>query len=236
MWDSYLNQSHPLENIGIYYIVNNTTDKTVELLKEKQDANKFKEITFIEKNIKGLGRDYGNSTDRHLTAHPHLVRMFNQCLEYGLENNYDFISVFGSDVQLGRDNIKDIISHDVDAIAPLVDLTYKSKACHQRYNLWGKRRKARYSIIPNWAGLKKLTSEYITGLTLKQQVIRSGIRFQYVPDIPDEWEFKICDDIRKKGFGVHMDTNIKAIHMRAEPNKLRPYRRIGVGLNRRNRT
>lgn len=229
VWDSYISQTYPLSNIGIFYLINNTSDNTVQILENyKKLYCTFKELSYTEIVVPEMGRETIKATTRHHKIHPYLVPMFNQCLEYGLKKEYDFVSVFGSDIKIDRNLVEKFVKYDVDCIAPKVEISVFRKTS---YNLWSRERKggARRSVGPNWSGLKELGSNlYISGLVLKREVIESGIRFEYDPNHFDEWEFSIIDKIRDKGFKVFMDSSIEAHNMRTMQCGQQP--RFQVGL------
>lgn len=216
VWNSQVSQTYPIENTGIFYLVNNTTDGTIKFLEQQKNIHsQFKEISWVEKNIPGVPKDTRHPKTRHEYIHPHLVTFFNDCLEYGLKKDYDFVSVFGSDTILDINLVKNIVKHNVDVIAPLLNLNYGNFIKNPRYNLLKGNRTSVDYAAPTWEGLKRLPRDYyVTGLAMKREVIEAGIRFKYDPNRRSGWEFTICDAIRDDGFEIYMDTSIVSRHLK----------------------
>ncbi len=157
-------------------------------------------------------------------ARERLVKSRNLLVERVLEGNYDYFFSLEVDVIPPKDIIERLLSHDKKIVSGVYFKPIKFKDQHGR--------KLKEEIMPiayqkiqgnrvkrmTYADVRgdNLVQVHIVGLgclMINKEVFEKKINFRYDAEkkiFDDTW---FCLDSHEEGYGIHMDTSLKCIHL-----------------------
>lgn len=108
--------------IDIYWIVNNSTDNSLELLQEfkQQYKNEYNSIGIEVCNSKNKFTDNRKTEIRQKYSYYWLARLRNKLLKKCLALHADYLFSSDSDILFKRDILKRLLSHDKDIISSII--------------------------------------------------------------------------------------------------------------------
>ncbi|MFA5313454.1 MAG: hypothetical protein WC375_09105 [Methanomassiliicoccales archaeon] len=196
---------YPVEKIRAVFYVNNSTDKTEQILREFKDhyGGWFGSFEIYSENNSGYVDDYWKQS-RNYSA---FAEVRNKWLSY-LEDEKYILSV-DSDIMIPRRGLKALLSHNKDICSLLVKNTPYS------HNIM-KYKKGVPKSIPELdknqkSNFGELLEVDITGACylINREVIDSGTRYGFDKRGEDVY---FCDEAKRRGFKLYCDTGVKAKH------------------------
>jgi cellulose synthase/poly-beta-1,6-N-acetylglucosamine synthase-like glycosyltransferase len=107
------NLDYSKRDIVIYWIVNNSTDETMNILKafKREHITEYGDIIIEERNNKDAGVDSRSKTQRRLFTYHWLAELRNMMLNKCVELNCDYLLSSDSDIMLRHDTLNRLIEH-----------------------------------------------------------------------------------------------------------------------------
>jgi len=125
-----LNQNYPKQNIEMYFLVNNCTDNSLEILQEFKFKyeNEYKKITIdIMNNKNSIKKQYKDerTTETRDKMYHWLSELRNKTLDKFVESDCDLYFSLDSDILIKEDCITRFLEHEFDYLSNLIYNGYK---------------------------------------------------------------------------------------------------------------
>ncbi|MCP1421782.1 hypothetical protein [Paenibacillus xylanexedens] len=174
------------------YILNDSEDQTEHILDCHQ-------IPYLTHN---LGRTYGYIRGQY--SYHHLALLRNMLLDEFLKSDCDYLFSIDTDIIIPEGSLRQLMDNDKDICAMLIRNHPKLKAHNAM--IGGKH------ISEFKAGLFPVE---LTGAVylIKREVIEAGVRYGSHPTGEDA---PFCEQARRLGFELFVDTRLRPVHAYAE--------------------
>ncbi|MDH7506182.1 MAG: glycosyltransferase [Candidatus Thermoplasmatota archaeon] len=211
------NLDYPKEKIIVGFFVNNSIDKTNEIIQEWQQKHKeeYNQMLYFEDKKVYKGKMDSQKRDRRDFTLFAVVR--NLFIKKILPYPFDYLFSYDSDILIPPHTLKQLLSHNKDICSILVWngktqfntdnynyrkwlSVYDKKANIEKWNYYS------YRVQPT-----KLFEVDITGACylLKRQVLDTGIKYKS-HKYGEDWEF--CLSAKERGFKLFCDPTINNFH------------------------
>ena len=228
--DEYLKHfyalSYPKERIGIYWIVNNSTDDSLKILKDfkKQHSSEYFMINIHEVNNSKFAPDNRDKVTRRTSTYHWLAQLRNYILKYCVSNKYDYVLSSDSDILLEHDTIVRLLLDDQPIVSCLVYNGYMQSS-EPAY---------RYPNVLRWSDTESKYIHVVTNRTIHWDrnpigtlvkcdftgaciLIRNDVckvaRYAHFPRGEDE---PFCRSALLKGFPIYCDISLFNHHIMSE--------------------
>ncbi len=120
--NNILNIDYPKDLISFYFIINNSSDKSYEILKKFKDENKsiYSNIKIEVYNSKNKFKDERINEIREKHTYNWLSELRNKILKECYSNDYDFLFSCDSDIIVPSNILKRLLSNNQDMVAGLI--------------------------------------------------------------------------------------------------------------------
>lgn len=199
--EAFENQTYPLHDIHMCFLVNDSVDKTLEILLDYKKYHKFGKFTIID--LSGFGyTDIYRS--RGIYEYNQIAKLRNIWLDRLGDESHIF-SV-DSDIIIPPDALSRLISHKLDICSLVIHNSYKDREAYN-FATFNSTKTAIHRFRK--PGINEVD---VTGACylINADVIRSGVR--YGPNKRGE-DFYFCEMAKKMGFGVYVDMDLEADHL-----------------------
>jgi len=232
-----LELDYPRCLISIYWIVNDSSDSTLQILNEFRDNNisNYKDIKIDTINF-GAPEDARTSIRRKATFYT-LATLRNKLLEYFLTTDNEYLFSIDSDIIVKPNILRQLLSDNKDVISAYV--------CNEiRKGKRGNALTVFETEIQDEQGNKIKGSSHIDASTMpemfkcdltgacyliKRAVIESGVRYAY--GLAGE-DMPFCLDVKKNGFEMFCRKSINgtslAEHKMYDLKKLKHEQKVGI--------
>ena len=206
---------YPRKSIILYFLVNNSEDRTEKILDEfqKEYDKQYKKIILSVTDNIPIPKDDRTAATRTKYIYPHLVNLKNKIREEALHEKVDYLLLLESDVLFSPNLLTSLLSHQKDIITPLIPVTIKE----DRFNImnkntgkiWGKFPSYEHILIPMFNMLFKVD---MGGgiLLIKKEVFLQGVKWQYSPQGEDCGFAVACE---KRNFEIYCNGSIYCQHI-----------------------
>lgn len=208
--DSLLEIDYDLKDVSLYFAVNDSIDKTEEVMHDWLDKYRDKFLSAVAEVA-----DMGNTKYTHgwdVEKLHNLAKLRNLCLTKS--NGCDYVFMIDSDVVVKPETLKVLISKNKDIIA---ELQYYKR--NNRPNVWIR---GQYDVGKAedrfWEKIKIPGVYKVSGLMsvvlISKKVIDTGVTYTECPGVIDWGEDRhFCQNAKNKGFELFVDTSCPAFHM-----------------------
>ena len=109
-----LNLTYPKQNITLFFIVNNSTDNTLQILKEFRNTHKteYRNIEVKEYNTNLSKNDMRTDSMRKEHTYNHLATLRNKIIQKCVQENHDFLLSCDSDILIRSTIIEDLLYYN----------------------------------------------------------------------------------------------------------------------------
>lgn len=188
-------------NLDLFYLLNNSTDNTEDILKEN--------------NIRYINYDIENATsreDRLMYSMDHLAQLRNSFLEEFLRSDCEYLFSIDSDIlMIGDTDLSKLLSNNLHIVSILIS---NSPTIYAHNILNGN---IRPKIIDGTIMEVDLTGAIYL---IHREVIEAGVRYGYHKNGED---VVFCEKARSLGYKLYCDTRIHAIHAYGKNNFILPW-------------
>lgn len=213
--NDYLNHiytlNYPKDRIKLAFFINNSTDKTYELVKEFTDlhSHEYNEtIVWKKKVLKGKLDD--QTRFRRDFVLFSIVR--NTFLKRILRTDFDYLYSIDSDILVPPDSLTLLLGHDKDIISALIENgEFKGD---MYYNVYQQKAEDVYHVfLTDW--LNQQTEPFEVDVTgacylINRKVLDAGVKYSYYHQGEDGG---FCRSAQDKGFKLYCDPTIRPVHL-----------------------
>ncbi|PQP82109.1 hypothetical protein C0Q44_20880 [Paenibacillus sp. PCH8] len=174
------------------YILNDSEDQTEDILHEHQ-------IPYMTHN---LGRTYGHMRGQY--SYHHLALLRNVLLDEFLKSDCDYLFSVDTDIIIPEHSLQQLMDNDKDVCSMLIRNHPKVQAHNA---MIGEKHisKFREGLFP----VDLTGAVYL----IKREVIEAGVRYGSHPTGEDA---PFCEQARRLGFELYVDTRLRPVHVYAE--------------------
>jgi cellulose synthase/poly-beta-1,6-N-acetylglucosamine synthase-like glycosyltransferase len=203
--------AYPKDRIILSFFVNNSTDKTGEIIQDFLNVHKdeYKAVKYHEgKVLKGRQDNQTRLTRRDYNLFA-VVR--NTFLRKIKPLDFDYFFSVDSDVLLNPDDLNQLLSHNKDVVSAVlfngvkdnIDYYNIFKMTNQGY------RPFKTSFLNNYSGLVEVD---VTGACylISKKVLNAGVKYGNYPAGEDGY---FCRKAQSKGFKLYADTTVRPVHL-----------------------
>lgn len=230
-----LELTYPKCFISIYWIVNDSTDSTLQILNEFRDNNisNYKDIKIDIINF-GAPEDARTSIRRKSTFYT-LATLRNKLLEYFLATDNEYLFSIDSDIVVQHDCLSQLLIDDKDVISAYVCNEIKKGRRGNALNIFRTEiqdENKNYIMGSSHIDVSTMLEIFECSLTgacyiIKRKVIESGARYAY--GLAGE-DMPFCLDVKKNGFNMFcrksINGKILAEHKMYDLQRLRNAQKI----------
>jgi len=141
-----------------------------------------------------------------------IVNSRNILRKYALENNYDFFLSLEQDVIPPKDIIERMLKHKKKAISGVVFSKFQGKVLPLLWKEDGDDLKFYQLDEIEPERLEKIRTCGLGSLLIHKDILKE-IEFRYEKDKNCFDDMFFCNDLKKKGFSLYVDTSIKCKHL-----------------------
>ena len=202
------------KSIILYFLVNNSEDRTEKILDEfqKEYDKQYKETILFSLNNCQVPKDDRTASVRTEHIYPHLVNLKNRIREEALRKKVDYLLLLESDVLFPPNLLNNLLQHQKDIIAPLIPVTLSE----DRFNImnkgidsiWGKFPSYEHILDPMFNMLFKV--DMVGGILLIKKEVLQKVKWQYSPQGEDCGFAINCE---KRNFEIYCDGSIYCQHI-----------------------
>ena len=206
------NLEYPKENIILAFYINNSTDKTEEIIQHFQQLHqeKYKAIrVWTGKVMKGKQDDQ----TRFIRDYALFSVVRNNFLKKIRNLSFDYLFSIDSDVMVEPHTLKKLISNDKDVCAATVYNGQKNGTDFYNAYKWDNESQAYRVIGTDW--LDKANEPFIVDVTgacylIHRKVLDAGVKYRYYFRGEDGG---FCQSAQKKGFTLWCDPTLRPKHL-----------------------
>ena len=120
--DNLLNIDYPKELISFYFIINNSSDRSLDIVKDfrLKYKNEYNHIKIDTCNSKIRFKDNRGVQTRNNFTYDWLSDLRNKIARECVKRGHDYLFSCDSDILVPRDVLKKLLSHNVDMVAGLI--------------------------------------------------------------------------------------------------------------------
>ena len=203
------------KSIILYFLVNNSTDRTEKILDEFQkeyDEQYKKIILSITSNIP-VPKDNRTAAVRTEYIYPHLIKLKNTIREEALHEKVDYLLLLESDVLFPPNLLTSLLSHQKDIIVPLIPVTPKEDKFNimnkEKGKIWGKIPFYEHILDPMFNLLFKI--DMGGGIILIKRKVLQKVKWQFNHIQGEDISFAI--NCEKENFEIYCDGSIYCQHI-----------------------
>ena len=227
---------YPKNLISLYFIINHSTDKSSDILKEFKNKyrNEYGHIKIEFYDSKNRFKDDRGMQTRMKFTYGWLSELRNKIARECVKRDYDYLFSCDSDILVPSNILKKLLSHKVDMVASLIynGYLFTPKNASDGYNpmdnayrypniLEGNRMNGYKHIVNYHVKNPNLTNEKdglfevdFTGAVFlaTNEVCKNG-RYEWHNQGEDE---PFCKSVKDKGYKIYCDTSCYSQHMMNE--------------------
>lgn len=204
--EAFENQTYPLKDIHMCFLVNDSIDGTLnKLIKYKEDHN-FGKFTIIDLTGFGYTDKPGN---RAINEYKQIARIRNIWLDR-LNTETHIFSV-DSDIIIPKNTLERLIAHKLDICSLLINNSLQDGEAYNFIN-YNKR-----GLLVQRIRKPGVNPVFLTGAAylINARVIRAGVRYGGHRRGED---FYFCDMAHNLGFEVYCDMDLEGQHLMEDRN------------------
>ncbi|MAG77794.1 hypothetical protein CL616_00340 [archaeon] len=141
-----------------------------------------------------------------------IVNSRNKLRKYALENNYDYFLSLEQDVIPPKDIIEQLLKHNKKAISAVVFNKFNNNLLPM---IWKENeKKLKFYQIEELEPprLEKIRTSSLSCILIHKNILKK-IEFRYEKDKNCFDDMFFCNDLKKEGFSLYVDTSIKCKHL-----------------------
>lgn len=218
--ESIREQNYPLKDIGLFFLLNDSTDRTRDIIEEftHKEGDRFRGVYIEELNFEPQEEFKDHTWTKDALAR--ISELRNQCIMgFNTMPDYDAMIMMDSDYRIHTNCVKRLVGLDLDLVAENSWSTWGTTFMDPKPHITDKiqeifgafswvitqgiidklRKPGLYKLTPN-TDLRVGTCIYIS-----RPVTDAGVNFRLLEPGWDE-QRSFCYSAQKKGFDIYMDT------------------------------
>ena len=199
------NINYPKDKIKLFFIINNSTDSSKEIL-ANWDFSFYNNCTIIEENFNNLKPDARGKSRRHIyTA---LTKLRNKVLSYFKYSKCDYLFTIDSDILVKPDILKELLSFNTEAASAVIYNDYGRGEIGNCMNFTNERAKhikledVSNTFEADLSGAVTLYTREIINKNFKYKVSNKGEDYLFCKQLNEKGINFMC----KKGLATHIMT------------------------------
>lgn len=211
-------QDYPKNKTCYYFIVNDSTDKTEEIIRRWIVPQVNIGNVKVDVVNEGKPADQRVSGFRERFIRPYVYQYYDKCLAQGLKWGCDYVFLMGSDTYLSDSKtisglVNSAEEHRIDCLSPFMIADFDI-GCTNIF----KRKKflLNKDVLYQWFNPKVkgiFTADFTSGAYLFSKHWIENAPKWFNPDLDTTPEYNYPERCREAGFKFWVDTNIQVIHL-----------------------
>ena len=203
---AFENQTYPISDIHLCFLVNDSTDGTLEKLQEHKKDHNFGKFTVIDL----IGMEYQDiPQSRPKRAYEVLANLRN--IWVGFRGYESHVFSVDSDIIIPPDALQRLLFHKLDICSLLI---HNSEKIAEAYNFgsFNSKKTALHRIRSPGVNPVDMTG---AAYLINAKVFDSGVKYGYNRRGEDIY---FCEMAKKHGFGIYCDMDLEAEHLKEGVN------------------